>query len=63
MKKETKWFEVQEDESIASCIERMTELGYQVVGRKEEPIFTEIDGKPVPTRQLIQLKGVKEVSK
>ena len=63
MKKETKWFEVQEDESIATCMERMAELGYQVMGRKEEPIFTEIDGKPVPTRQLILLKGIKEVDK
>ncbi len=60
MKKETKWFEVQEDESISSCMERMSLLGYQVVGRKEEPIFTEVDGRPVPLRQLILLKGIKE---
>ena len=61
MKKETKWFEVQENESITECIERMSEDGFQVTGRREEPLFAEIDGKPVPVRQLIMLKGIKEV--
>ena len=61
MKKETKWFEVQENESITECIERMSEDGFQVAGRREEPLFAEIDGKPVPVRQLIMLKGIKEV--
>ncbi|MEK4487280.1 NETI motif-containing protein [Psychrobacillus sp. FSL H8-0484] len=60
MKKETVWFEVQEDESISTCMDRMIEQGFQVVGRKEEPIFAEVDGQPVPVKQLIQLKGVRD---
>lgn len=60
MKKETKWFEVEENESIAACIERMEQEGFQIAGRKEEPLFEEVDGLPVPVRQLIMLKGVKE---
>ena len=60
MKKETKWFEVEENESITDCIERMTKAGFQITGRKEEPLFEEINGQPVPIRQLIMLKGIKE---
>lgn len=60
MKKETKWFEVEENESITDCIERMTKDGFQITGRKEEPLFEEINGQPVPIRQLIMLKGIKE---
>ena len=61
MKKETVWFEVEDNESIGDCLARMDQLGYQVAGRKEEPLFAEVDGQPVPVRQIIKLKGVKEV--
>lgn len=60
MKKETKWFEVEENETIAECMERMSRLGFQIAGRKEEPLFKEVDGKPVPVKQIILLKGIKE---
>lgn len=60
MKKETKWFEVGENESISECMERMTEDGFQIAGRREEPLFAEVEGQPVPIRQLIMLKGIKE---
>lgn len=60
MKKETKWFEVEENESITACIERMEQQGFQVAGRKEEPLFAEVNGQPVPVKQLIMLKGIKE---
>ncbi|MFJ7973501.1 NETI motif-containing protein [Psychrobacillus sp. NPDC096389] len=60
MKKETKWFEVEENESITACIERMEQQGFQIAGRKEEPIFAEVNGQPVPVKQLIMLKGIKE---
>ncbi|MFJ8065362.1 NETI motif-containing protein [Psychrobacillus sp. NPDC096426] len=60
MKKETVWFEVEENESITACIERMEQQGFQIAGRREEPIFAEVDGKPVPVKQLIMLKGIKE---
>jgi len=60
MKKETKWFEVGENESISECMERMAEDGFQIAGRREEPLFAEVEGQPVPVRQLIMLKGIKE---
>lgn len=60
MKKETKWFEVEENETIGACMNRMAELGFQIAGRKEEPLFAEVDGQPVPVRQIIMLKGIKE---
>jgi len=41
-------------------MERMAELGFQIAGRKEEPLFAEVDGQPVPVRQIIMLKGIKE---
>ncbi|MEI4770328.1 NETI motif-containing protein [Psychrobacillus sp. FJAT-51614] len=63
MKQETKWFEVQENESISECMDKMTSQGFQVVGRKEVPLFEEVNGQPVPVRQMIQLKGIKEVKK
>jgi hypothetical protein len=51
------WFEVAENETIDECLKRIEREGYQVVGKKEEPIFSEIDGKIVPVRQLIKFKG------
>lgn len=63
MKQETKWFEVQENESISECMSKMTAQGFQVVGRREEPLFQEVNGHPVPVRQIIQLKGIKEAKK
>jgi hypothetical protein len=35
-------FEVQENESIVECIERMKKLGYSPTRRIEKPIFQEI---------------------
>jgi hypothetical protein len=55
--KKTMWFEVAENETIDECLKRIEREGYQVVGKKEEPIFSEIDGKIVPVRQLIKFKG------
>ncbi|WP_391117572.1 NETI motif-containing protein [Psychrobacillus sp. L3] len=62
MKKETVWFEVEENETITDCMERMSKQGFQVAGRREEPLFAEVDGQPVPIRQIILLKGIKEVN-
>lgn len=62
MKKETVWFEVAENETIAECMERMAELGFQIAGRKEEPLFEEVNGQPVPIKQIIMLKGIKETN-
>jgi len=57
-KKKTVWFEVAEGESIGDCLTRMEQEGYMAAGRKEEPIFEERNGEPVPVRQRIRFKGV-----
>ena len=59
MSKNTTWFEVEEHESISDCLERMKAEGYIAVGRKEEPLFEEINGQPVPIRQIVKFKGSK----
>jgi len=56
-RKKTIWFEVAEDEDVEACLIRMAAAGYSAVGRKEEPLFAEIDGKITPVRQLIKFKG------
>ncbi len=55
--KKTIWFDVKENESIEECLSRIAAEGYSVVGRKEEPLFQEVDGDIIPLRQLIQFKG------
>ena len=57
MKKKTVWFEVEEHETIDACLERMKNEGYMATGRREEPLFQEVDGEIVPVRQIIQFKG------
>lgn len=58
MAKKTIWYEVEETETISECLERMQKDGYMPAGRKEEPLFQMIEGKPVPVRQLIKFKGI-----
>ncbi len=58
MAKKTVWYEVEETETISECLERMQKDGYMPAGRKEEPLFQMIEGKPVPIRQLIKFKGI-----
>ncbi|WP_172373189.1 NETI motif-containing protein [Sporosarcina jiandibaonis] len=55
--KKTIWFGVAENETIDECLKRMEREGYQVAGKKEEPIFSDIDGEIVPIRQIIKFKG------
>ena len=57
MKKKTVWFEVEENETIDDCLQRMQNEGYMPTGRREEPLFQEVDGEIVPIRQIIQFKG------
>ena len=52
------WYEVQENETIEQCLERMKKDGYMPFGRKEEPVFEEVNGEPVYLRQKIQFKGI-----
>ena len=58
LSKKQVWYEVQENETIEQCLERMREDGYTPVGRKEEPIFEEVNGEPIYLRQKIQFKGM-----
>ncbi|GKV69813.1 NETI motif-containing protein [Sporosarcina sp. NCCP-2716] len=57
-KRKTVWFQVEEDETISACLDRMKAEGYMPAGRREEPLFEERDGEYVPIRQMIQLKGI-----
>lgn len=59
MSKNTVWFEVGENETITECLDRMKAAGYAAVGRKEEPLFEEVNGEPVPVRQIVKFKGSK----
>lgn len=59
MSKKTVWFEVAQNETMDACLERMKQDGYMAVGRKEEPLFKEVEGKPVPIRQIVKFKGTK----
>lgn len=52
------WYEVEENESIKDCLERMRQDGYMAVGRKEEPIFHLVNGEPTYLRQKIQFKAM-----
>lgn len=52
------WYEVEENETIEQCLERMKKDGYMPFGRMEEPIFHMVDGEPVVLRQKIKFKGV-----
>ncbi|XKE95647.1 NETI motif-containing protein [Metaplanococcus flavidus] len=59
MNKKTVWFEVAENETMEDCLKRMKTEGYMAAGRKEEPLFEEKDGVPVPVRQIIKFEGLK----
>jgi hypothetical protein len=48
MSKKKMQFEVQENESIDACLERMKKQGYIPVRRTEKPIFQEVvNGKEI----------------
>lgn len=57
-KKKQIWFEVQENETIDQCLERMKKEGYMPMGRREEPVFHIVNGEPVVLHQKIQFKGI-----
>ncbi|MGD6805098.1 NETI motif-containing protein [Rossellomorea aquimaris] len=65
MSKNKKMFEVEENESIAQCLDRMKQEGYSPVRRMEKPVFNEEkkNGKVeyVPARQQIIFEGRKNV--
>lgn len=57
-RKKKMWFEVASDETTEDCLARISAAGYEVIGRKEEPLFAEIDGEIVPIRQVIKFNGL-----
>ncbi|RLQ90660.1 NETI motif-containing protein [Falsibacillus albus] len=61
MSKTKKLFEVQDNESISDCLDRMQNEGYQPVRRMEKPVFKEVkqNGKVeyVPAGQKIVFEG------
>jgi NETI protein len=61
-KKKKQRFEVNENETISQCLDRMKEEGYTPVRRMEEPIFQEvvINGKKdvEPCGSKIVFEGV-----
>lgn len=57
-RRKTVWFQVEENETISDCLERMKAEGYTPAGRREEPLFEEHNGEYVPVRQMIQFKGI-----
>ncbi|WP_332645915.1 NETI motif-containing protein [Lysinibacillus sp. 54212] len=58
MSKKQVWYEVQENETIEQCLERMKKDGYMAFGRKEEPVFHLVDGEPTYLRQKIKFKAI-----
>ena len=54
-KKQT-WYEVEENETIEECLDRIKKDGYCAIGRKEEPVFHLVNGEPVYLRQKIKFK-------
>ncbi|QCR33892.1 NETI motif-containing protein [Lysinibacillus sp. SGAir0095] len=58
MGKKQIWFEVEENETIEQCLERMRDEGYMPMGRKEEPVFHLVEGEPTYLRQKIKFKGI-----
>lgn len=59
-KNKTMWYEVKTDETIEECLKRMTDDGYTVAARKEEPLFEEVNGEFLPIKQVIKFKGILE---
>ena len=61
MSKKKLLFEVQENETIDECLERMKKAGYMPVRRMEKPVFEEKkeQGKTeyVPVKQTIVFEG------
>ena len=58
MSKKQIWFEVEDNETIDQCLERMRKQGYMPVGRKEEPVFHLVNGEPTYLCQKIKFKGL-----
>lgn len=56
--KKKMWFEVKQNETTEDCLARIAAARYEVTGRKEEPLFAEIDGQIMPVRQIIKFSAL-----
>ncbi len=52
--KRSEWITIKEDETVAEAYERLLAEGWQVIGRREEPVFIEENGEQKWLRQNIQ---------
>ncbi|WP_088103334.1 NETI motif-containing protein [Halalkalibacter urbisdiaboli] len=61
-KKKKLKFNVEDNETISDCLNRMEKEGYQPVRRMEEPVFEEkkVNGQVeyVPIKQRISFEGI-----
>ncbi|PWU66697.1 NETI motif-containing protein [Gracilibacillus dipsosauri] len=53
-----KYFQVKKNETIASCLERIKQEGYQPIRRIEKPIFEEVGSKIQPIDRIIQFEAI-----
>ena len=47
---------MEDEETIEDCLKRMAAEGYTVAGRKEEPLFAEVNGEYVPYGKSLSSK-------
>jgi hypothetical protein len=56
--KQKKIFEVNHDETIDQCLDRIKKSGYQPIRRIEKPIFKEAGNEAIPVDRLIQFETI-----
>ena len=57
-KSKKRTFELQPDESIGECLERMAREGYRPTRRIEKPYFIEGTNGPIYEGQMISFEGI-----
>lgn len=53
------WFDREEEETLEECLDRIKNLGYTVVARREKPLFKQVGEEYIPIRQQTQFQGIK----
>ncbi len=59
MSKQKMWFDRNEDETLEECLDRIKDLGYTVVARREKPLFKQVGEEYIPIMQQTQYQGIK----
>lgn len=52
--KKSEWVSVEKGETVAEAYDRLVAAGYEVIGRREEPVFIEENGEKKWLHQNIQ---------